>query len=469
MSQKSDDSVEQFFRKAVVQQDKTFMERDWHSMEKMLDAHDAVLTTQRGATVRRGIKTTALSLAIASLFFVGSESNFIESESRNAPEFVQMQAAVGMVGPHREVKTENPTADLHSLSTPKNEKGTTVDKESSSRKIAVTAERTAQLTKTKRERDEGAFDKRDVISSSATPSQPDRTDVSLKPGEERNADEDKSISDHAAEVAALSVDEATSSTKVNSTLRQQTQIAENPVAQVTSDSVPQIVQQEAIESAEEKIEKEVDEKEESVLSAPRIIITGLISPDFSTTSLTKYSKPSGVFGLLLGYRVSRRFTIMAGVTKSLKKYEGYGNEYSPPEGYWQNRTNGVVPDEVQGQCGIIEVPLMLQFDLVQRLKSRIFVSAGVSSYFMRSENYQYTFSQPNPGAADSWTAKEPTQYLFKIGHLSAGYDRMLTRNLSVGIEPFLKVPFEGIGWTDINLYSTGAYINLRYTILRTHQ
>jgi hypothetical protein len=160
---------------------------------------------------------------------------------------------------------------------------------------------------------------------------------------------------------------------------------------------------------------------------------------------------------------------MAGATKSLKRYEGYGEEYSPPEGYWQNRTNGVVPDEVEGKCGIIEVPLMIQYDVQQKSKSRVFVSAGVSSYFMRSEHYQYTFNEPNPGAANSWTAREPTNYLFKIGHLSAGYDRLIGKKFTIGIEPFLKVPFEGIGWTNINLYSTGASINLRYNILSSQQ
>jgi hypothetical protein len=220
--------------------------------------------------------------------------------------------------------------------------------------------------------------------------------------------------------------------------------------------------------AKEKIEVESIEEtlknEENKLANgfPRFSITTLFSPDFSTTSLTKYSKPSGVFGVMVGFKISSRFTVMTGATKALKKYEGYGDEYSPPEGYWQNKTNGVIPDEVQGNCGIVEVPLIIQYDIAQRSRSRFFVSAGVSSYFMRSEHYQYSFNEPNPGAANSWTAKEPTQYLFKIGHLSAGYDRVISRHFVVGVEPFLKVPFQGIGWTDINLYSTGAYLNLRY-------
>lgn len=456
MSQKSEDSVEQFFRKAVVQQDKTFMERDWQSMEKMLDAEDAVFAAHRAAKVRKIIKVSALSLVIASLFIVGIESQTIS-------KFVQVQAAEGMVGPRMKVKTETPTADLHSSGTTEQETEEIVEKkQSSSRNRSSTSTNIAGSVNAEGET---------IQKISMSIDQPNASKFLQSQGSEADASEIivpiKNIDRDEAKVVAL-----TGSPDLSTNLTSTSSLHETPTEGLVSlakqDSVVKGVEANPIQKVEEKSEQE-GEEENSASRAPRLVVTGLISPDFSSTSLTKYSKPSGVFGVLLGYRISKRFTLMAGVTKGLKKYEGYGNEYSPPAGYWENRTNGVVPDEVEGQCGIVEVPLMVQFDLVQRLKSRIFVSTGVSSYFMRSENYEYTFSQPNPGAANSWTAKEPTRYLFKIGHLSAGYDRMLTRNLSLGIEPFLKVPFEGIGWTDINLYSTGAYINLRYTILRTHQ
>lgn len=443
MSQKSDDSIERFFRKAVVQQDKTFMERDWQRMEKMLDAQTVLPVAQHAGKVRAIIKTAALTIVVASLFIIGTET---QTDSG----IVQKQAAVGTVGPHVEVKTGNPTADLHSSDATCNDK---------SEKPAGTIVYATQHgpKKTQQSIPSG---KQITHVNDKSPEQYSKSVQPIFPVGEKKSDDD----DHAGLNESIAIKDVARPEKSTSGPALGNTPDEQAIETVKADSVAK--SEDAKDELPQAPETEDDETEVRV---PKFIITGLISPDFSTTSLTKYSKPSGVFGVLVGYRILKRFTVMTGVTKGLKKYEGYGDEYSPPEGYWQYKTNGVVPDEVEGKCGIVEVPIMLQFDILQRPTSRVFLSGGVSSYFMRSENYQYTFNEPNPGAANSWTAKKPSQYLFRVGHFSAGYDRMIGKNFSVGIEPFLKVPFEGIGWTNINLYSTGAYINLRYTILRTQQ
>lgn len=430
MSQQNEDSIEQFFRKAVVQQDKTFMERDWSSMEKMLD-EQALLTSSQKKSTAKSLIVIAIVISTFTLLVLSDADNKIPNDS------VQMQAAVGVVGPRRGVKTEGPTADLHSsiqdcgqiVSSPESPQQR--EQQVSVKPVIVNT----HVADTKR----NGTDEEYVIQNRNRGNL--RGDVAAE-SEESRIDDSQTISGatlNLPELVVASVESLNSDS-----------IATN----ITPTDVVSVVQDEAAE-----------EKDKTERKVARFSITGLVSPDFSTTSLSKYSRPSNVFGLLIGYRIFKRVTIMTGATKSLKRYEGYGSDYTPPEGYWRARTNGVVPDQVEGKCGIIELPILIQVDLLQNRKNRVFVSAGVSSYLMRSEHYQYTFNEPNPGAADSWTAKEPTRYLFKIGHLSAGYDHVIANKFTIGIEPFLKIPFEGIGWTDINLYSTGAYINVRYNIL----
>lgn len=410
------------------------MERDWHSMEKMLDAQATTSAALQAARIRSIRKIAAVTIVLSSLFVIGTET---QTDPRN----VQMQAAVGMVGPRIEVKTESPTASLHSF----------VRDCDDTKRIAVTNIQPIAIEKSHLSRNQTNAH----VSSEPVFGIDELRGIEVTKRETPSIQAEKAlphIADHGKEGGAI----ASSSESLRMTENIQNEVS---VDSITVVKIPEVA----------KADSRQEQSDTSRITRPRLIITGLVSPDFSTTSLTKYSKPSGVFGILVGYKIFKRVTVMTGVTKSLKKYEGYGTDYSPPEGYWQNRTNGVVPDEVEGKCGIIEVPVLLQFDLVQRSRGRFFITSGVSSYFMRSENYQYTFNEPNPGAASSWTARKPSQYLFKIGHLSAGYDRTIGKNLSIGIEPFLKAPFEGIGWTDINLYSTGAYMNVRYTILNTEQ
>lgn len=435
MSQKSDDSIEQFFRKAVVQQDKTFMERDWAAMEKMLDEHAIEAAAARASATRLGLRVGALAVIIALLFIAGVENNVLQKDD------VQVQAVVGELGPLEIEHMEGPIAGLHPFS----------DDCAQQAKVSGALHKSTRNSTPLLRGNKNTKANVSAFASEVVATKPEVKVQTISDGPSQSE-----LSGN-ADANPMITNSSTNQSQVADHVKPSA-LTEKPV---TGDSL----------SAEEvtAVSELKGEQKRTSLNFHRLNVTALISPDFSSTSLTKYSKPSGVFGLLLGYRITKRFTMMTGATKSLKRYEGYGHEYSPPDGYWAARTNGVVPDEVEGNCGIIEVPLMLQFDVLQRRKSRLFVAAGVSSYFMQSEHYQYTFNQPNPGAADSWTAKDPTRYLFKIGHVSAGFDRYIGRGFSVGVEPFLKLPFEGIGWTDINLYSTGAYINLRYNIIRVRE
>jgi hypothetical protein len=218
--------------------------------------------------------------------------------------------------------------------------------------------------------------------------------------------------------------------------------------------------EELIDPVAEQDKGENDNDE--TISPSRWNVAFVFAPEFSSTSFDKQSVPGSAYGLTIGYRIVNRLMISTGVIKTYKKYVGYGEDYQPPAGYWQFRTNGIVPDEVSGQCSVIEVPLMLQYDVLQREKSRFFAAAGVSSYRMLNEKYAYTFNEPNDGAADGWSTDQPSSYYFSVGHLSLGYDHRLYRGLHVGIEPYVKIPFGGIGWSNVNLLTMGGYLNVRY-------
>jgi hypothetical protein len=212
------------------------------------------------------------------------------------------------------------------------------------------------------------------------------------------------------------------------------------------------------------VAEEDQKKNEGVPSRWSVVLN--LAPDFSSTSFGQMTSPGGALGIQIGYRIFPRISVHTGLIKSAKKYKSAGSHYQPPEGYWGARTNGRVPDQISGQCSILEIPLWLQYDVTQRDRSRIYVSGGVSSYLMTSESYDYTFETANPGAAEGWSSSGSSSYPFAIGHISAGYERNITPALGLGIEPFVKIPFGGIGWSNVNLYTTGFYVNVRYRFLR---
>jgi hypothetical protein len=71
MSEKNDDSIENFFRKAVRQHDTTFEESDWQKMEKMLDAQAAAKPVSSGTSIKRiAIVFTGVLLLSLVTYFV---------------------------------------------------------------------------------------------------------------------------------------------------------------------------------------------------------------------------------------------------------------------------------------------------------------------------------------------------------------------------------------------------------------
>jgi hypothetical protein len=210
----------------------------------------------------------------------------------------------------------------------------------------------------------------------------------------------------------------------------------------------------------------MNEEKKKIKPSSRWSVGLVLAPEFSTTSLSSYSKPGESIGLRIGYQISNRFSISTGVIRSMKKYIGSGDEYKPRNpAYWQIRTNGVVPEEIDSKCLVYELPLAVQFDVLQREKSRLFVSTAISSYIMKSQAYDYTFSYPNPGADMGWRSQESESYWFSVGMISAGYERYVHRSLAIGIEPYLKISLSEIGWPNVKLFSTGAYVTLRYRFM----
>lgn len=211
---------------------------------------------------------------------------------------------------------------------------------------------------------------------------------------------------------------------------------------------------------EEAEDGKESEKKES--TPTRWSVALLIAPDFSTTRSGNLMAPGEAYGLTGSYRFAKRFTITTGILNTAKKYSAPGEDYHPPKGYWGNKTNGVIPNEIYGECSVLEVPLTIQFDILQKSRSRFYVSSGLSSYRMMNERYEYSFNQANEGADLDWSSSRPSNYYFGVAHVSAGYERIISKHFSLGIEPYIKKPFRGIGWAAVELNTIGAYVNLRY-------
>lgn len=184
-----------------------------------------------------------------------------------------------------------------------------------------------------------------------------------------------------------------------------------------------------------------------------------LSPDISAAGSFENRYRTGFkAGITVGYRFGERFSIQAGVIPSRIHYAADSESHSAPiYGY-----GGVVPDKITAACLMLDIPIQVRFDILEFTNARIFTSAGVSSYIMLTERYQ--FRMPGAVGQQEWEDRTGSQYWFSNAALSAGYELDVHPNWSLRVEPFLRLPLRDVGWGNVRLYSMGSFFSLSYRL-----
>lgn len=196
--------------------------------------------------------------------------------------------------------------------------------------------------------------------------------------------------------------------------------------------------------------------------SPKFSVGLLAGPDLSTVGgVSNFYDPGHKLGLILEYNINQNFAISVGALRSNVRYTASGNEYQPPQDYW---TYNTAPDQTVAQCILIDIPISLKYNVLHFKESRVYATAGVSSYIMLDEEYRFNYDYNQPGLRQEWHERTGTRHWMSNATLSIGYELDVMRNMSIRAEPFLKVPLREVGWGNVKLYSVGSFISLNYNI-----
>ena len=181
-------------------------------------------------------------------------------------------------------------------------------------------------------------------------------------------------------------------------------------------------------------------------------------PDVSAVNIDDIGKINPLFGAGINYCIGKRWNVRTGFYVEKKVYDTKATNYHPPAGFWN-----YYPDlsYIDANCKVYEVPLIINYNFAQTSTHFWFVSAGISSYFMKKEKYYYTPKDPSiQYPYDSYTVNNKNKHYFSSARLSAGYERKLNNTISVIAEPYLNLPLAGVGYGKVKLYSTGILFTL---------
>jgi len=95
-------------------------------------------------------------------------------------------------------------------------------------------------------------------------------------------------------------------------------------------------------------------------------------------------------------------------------------------------------------------------------KTAFFVSTGVSSYFMKQQEYNYSYKTGTGTQLSTWSDDKNINHVFSILDLSAGFEKQIGKHMNWQVEPYAKIPMGGIGFGSIKLSSFGLNLTVQY-------
>jgi len=260
-----------------------------------------------------------------------------------------------------------------------------------------------------------------------------------------NADTDKKIA--SSTVEPIKSDDAKASSKVDDNKQNNADDGNK----VVKDAAPKQENGNTSKTADPKTKKN-----------SRWTFGAVYAPDISSVKFT-HSQPLGLnLGVTVEYSLSKKFSVQSGLIYTKKNYKMYGDDYHPPKGSWFDYVH---LEDVTGDCTMFDIPLNARYNAVRKKSSNIFVSAGLSTYLMREENYSYFYYYNSTPTTRDRNYEANSEYLFSILNISAGYEKKLSSAFSLQVEPFFKQPLTGLGFGEINLNSAGVYFSVRYNPL----
>lgn len=158
-------------------------------------------------------------------------------------------------------------------------------------------------------------------------------------------------------------------------------------------------------------------------------------------------------GVLLQYRFARRWSVESGLLVADKIYAARPADYHSPVTY-------IGLFNVNAKCRVFDIPVNIRYDLLQRGSHQVFVSAGLSSYWMQEEQYEYQYTTAGAPQKSNRTLFNQNRHILSIANVSAGYEHSWN-NFSFQVNPYMKLPLTGIGFGRVRLLSTGIQFSAK--------
>lgn len=169
----------------------------------------------------------------------------------------------------------------------------------------------------------------------------------------------------------------------------------------------------------------------------------------------------GDVGLLFSAHVFGRWSISTGAIYAQKPYTIGYNQYYSANGY-QSQSR---PNKVHADCRVLDIPVNVNYSLWERKGNMIGIGVGLSSYLMLRENYYFHYAYSVGQNPKEISIVNQNRHWFSVLNLQLSYEKQLSSDLSIGLEPYVKLPLRNIGYEKVKLQSAGLAVVINWRVL----
>jgi hypothetical protein len=190
----------------------------------------------------------------------------------------------------------------------------------------------------------------------------------------------------------------------------------------------------------------------------QVALSILVAPAYNGVNNLSNAKTGSDVGLLLTLGLTKNWSFSTGAVYAKKLYDAESGDYNLPG----NNGSAYNPQSIDADCRVLDIPLNLNYTFFNKGKTAISLGTGISSYIMLKENYHFIYANENSNR-DLELVNDNKHWL-SVLNLQANYERKLNSKISISVQPYLKIPFNDIGYAKVRLQSFGMALNATWKL-----
>lgn len=192
-----------------------------------------------------------------------------------------------------------------------------------------------------------------------------------------------------------------------------------------------------------------------------------LSPDVNSVKGIDNGDLGMSMGMGLSFKPGETLSIGTGFYYSQKLYSADKASYKVTEKPFATWTS--YSKQIDADCRVLDIPLNLSLRVSSKTENKVYASAGLSSYFMLSEKYDFIYNSPSPAfptGRREYTVHNQNKHILSVVNLGVALEKPISKQVSLVIQPYAKIPLTGIGQGETDLKSFGMGFRLDYSLKR---